>query len=429
MNRRQFIHRLALAGGVYALPRFMPEAFAQTSFAGKLLITVQVRGGWDVASFCDPKKNVSGQKIITNWSKTADIGTAGNLRYAPFAGNKVLFDAHFSKMLVINGVDMQTNAHDTGVVCSWSGRTALGYPSLTALYAAAVAPNLALSYLNFGGYGQTAGLINSTRIASPDLIKNIIYPNLNESNNQSFVEDADWQRIQTLQIQNMQQLVADRKALLQDQRNRQNLLSAIQNTDSLKAFGALMPASSDLQAVRKVNNTNANSSIHQQIQMTLLAFKSGLTVSSDVYDGGFDTHDTHDTEHAAALSNVASAVDYLWTTAEQLGLANRLLVVIGSDFGRTPYYNANDGKDHWPIGSYVIMEKNAGYTNRIIGETDEAQNARVINPATMTRNDSNGTIIYSKHVHRALRKYLGIDNSAAAKNFPLNNTEDFAFFS
>ena len=38
-------------------------------------------------------------------------------------------------------------------------------------------------------------------------------------------------------------------------------------------------------------------------------------------------------------------------------------------------------------------------------------------------------IPYPKHVHKALRRYLGVANSPGAQRFPFNNTEDFAFFS
>ena len=64
-----------------------------------------------------------------------------------------------------------------------------------------------------------------------------------------------------------------------------------------------------------------------------------------------------------------------------------------------------------------------------MGETDGLHIARRINPRTLRRDDADGTIIYPKHVHKALRRYLGIKNSAGAKRFPFNNTEDFAFFS
>ena len=35
---------------------------------------------------------------------------------------------------------------------------------------------------------------------------------------------------------------------------------------------------------------------------------------------------------------------------------------------------------------------------------------------------------YPKHVHKVLRRYLGIANTPGAQRFPFNNTENFAFF-
>ena len=60
--------------------------------------------------------------------------------------------------------------------------------------------------------------------------------------------------------------------------------------------------------------------------------------------------------------------------------------------------------------------------------TDDLHFAHRINPSTLKRDDANGTIIYPKHVHKALRRYLGIENTPGAQRFPFNNTEDCAFF-
>ena len=54
--------------------------------------------------------------------------------------------------------------------------------------------------------------------------------------------------------------------------------------------------------------------------------------------------------------------------------------------------------------------------------------AQKISPRTLRRDDANGTIIYPKHFHNALRRYLGIENSPGAQRFPFNDTEDFVFF-
>ena len=58
----------------------------------------------------------------------------------------------------------------------------------------------------------------------------------------------------------------------------------------------------------------------------------------------------------------------------------------------------------------------------------EAQLNKRINPTTLKRDDANGTIIYPQHVHKALRRYLGVKNSLGAQRFPFNNTEEFGFF-
>ena len=164
----------------------------------------------------------------------------------------------------------------------------------------------------------------------------------------------------------------------------------------------------------------------------LQAFKTFIDevedVAADLWLGGFDTHADHDPDHEWLLGNLTDSVDYLWDYAEEHGVADRMVVVIGSDFGRTNFYNAQSGKDHWPIGSFVVMEKNQPWTGRAVGETDGLHFAQRIHPRTLRRDDRGGTIIYPKHMHKALRRYLGIANTPGAQRFPFNNTEDFAFF-
>ena len=81
-------------------------------------------------------------------------------------------------MLVINGVDAQTNSHDAGIVHNWSGRISEGYPTTTALLAAQNGPGMAMPYLSFGGFSNTAGIATFTRLNDPRLIVNIATPEL-----------------------------------------------------------------------------------------------------------------------------------------------------------------------------------------------------------------------------------------------------------
>ena len=74
------------------------------------------------------------------------------------------------------------------------------------------------------------------------------------------------------------------------------------------------------------------------------------------------------------------------------------------------------------------MEKNKPWTNRVVGETDELHFARRINPRTLRRDDAGGTLIHPKHVHKALRRYLGIENTQESRQFPFASTEDLPLF-
>lgn len=160
----------------------------------------------------------------------------------------------------------------------------------------------------------------------------------------------------------------------------------------------------------------------------MLAFRAKVAVSADLYLGGFDTHDNHDENQGWLLGNLTDSIDYLWDSAEIHGLADRLVVVIGSDFGRTNNYNADEGKDHWPIGSFVVMEKNQRWTNRVVGETDELHFARKISPGTLRRDDASGILIHPRHVHQALRRYLAIDGTEGSRQFPFRGTENLPLF-
>ncbi len=436
MNRRSFIKSLAWAAGFPALGGLNGSLLAQSAYTGKLLLTVQLEGGADVTSFCDPKMNTPGELEINRWARSGEIQQAGNIAYAPFADNARFFDKYYPDMLVINGVDAQTNSHSVGVVHNWSGRNSDGYPSITALMAAHHAPDLPLAYLNFGGFGDTSGIIRSTVIDDVFQLRDVVFPNTPsfedeegaaEAQNARYRRESDWQRIQALQLQNMQRLVGESGIPAGNRLHREAYLDAFSKAEGIKEFGNRLPTASSIEAIREVGEDE--STLHRQIQAALLAFSSGVSIAADVIDGDFDTHDNHDQRHSPLLANTTDAIDYLWTYAEELGLADRLVVLVGSDFGRTPHYNSGQGKDHWPIGSYIVMEKNAGFTNRVIGETDGGHNAFSISPSSLQRDSVEGVIIKPAHIHKALRRYLGLEQSSAAQFYQFNSVENFNFFS
>ena len=421
MKRREMLKTLIAAGA--AASGFRLPLVHAADYRGKLFVFVQADGAWDPTSFCDPKANTPGEPVINHWAERDEVRQAGNIAYAPFARNGAFFEKYHRRMLVINGVDAQTNSHTVGVVHNWSGRNAEGYPTTTALLAAHYAPALPVPYLSFGGFSATAGITRFTRIDNAHLLHSVANPAT-----EMFTE-ASWEAIESYQKATAMRLASSPGLLPGDVHHRAFYRSAFA-TEGLKAYADAVPPENELQQEETHSGPVRAyiSTLRRQAQLTVLAFKTGVAVAADLWLGGFDTHTYHDPDHEWLLGNLTDSVDYLWEYAEEHGVADRMVMVIGSDFGRTNFYNSVDGKDHWPIGSFIVMEKDQPWTGRAVGETDELHFSQRINPRTLRRDDRNGTIIYPKHVHKALRRYLGIANTPGAQRFPFNNTEDFAFF-
>ena len=403
-----------------------------TNNPDRFLVCVQVRGGWDPTSFCDPKTNVPGERVINHWAQTAEIEQSGNIPYAPFGANAQFFEKYYDRILVINGVDSQTNSHDVGVVNGWSGRVASGYPSISALYASD-SVGMALPYLSFGGYSQTHGVTRLTRLQGGKVLQHVGRPNQKLWNAEStFVGEEDWKSLQEFSVESARSRLRDDSVISSSSRLTSNYLDAMSTTDQISEYADEIDMLDGLEPVQaKASETGKTfrSTLRRQSQMAVLAFKSGVSVSADLNIGGFDSHDSHDANHAVTMALLTDGIDFLWDFAETHGIADKLFVLIGSEFGRTNFYNKDEGKDHWPIGSYLLMEKGKNWTNRVVGSTDASHFAQKINSETLAPDDSMGSVILRpKHVHQSIRRYLGIEDSVLVQQFPLHSSEQIDFF-
>ena len=429
MDRRYFLKSLGAASAFAALPASFKLHAAPGDYSGKLLVNVQCHGGWDVTSFCDPKMNVSGEREINRWARTGEIGTVGNLSYAPIGDNANFFQKYYRDMLVINGIDSQTNSHTAGLANNVSGRLAEGFPTLTALFASINAPNLPFSLINNGGYSHTGDLIRYTRLGKPHQLLNLLNPNKNKktylSRNMPLLLESDWDLITAARNRRLSAMTQAAGQTARQARNRANYQSALNNSGGLSDFAAALGDAGELQPPVQFGNLWSN--FKGQTQLALLAMSSGVTCAADLLHGGFDTHQNHDAAGHELLSALTDGLDYLWTYAEQLGIADRLVVVVTSDFGRTPFYNNDDGKDHWPVTSTIVMERNTTWGNRVVGATDAGHHALAIDTQSMQA-DTQGSYLYSKDVVQGLRNYLNIGDHANADSFNLATTENFNFF-
>ncbi|MGJ8678972.1 DUF1501 domain-containing protein [Paraglaciecola sp.] len=410
LNRRQFIKFGASASLVSGVSSPFNVMAAQSAAPENFYVFFQVEGAWDVSSFCDPKINESDAEPINNWAvgKTAkDIGIAGNIPYAPWANNaKQFFDDYHQHMLVVNGVDSQTNSHNTGQIYNFSGRLAAGYPTVSALAAKAHGGDLPASYLSMGKYSETARLVRGNRLGSPSDLVNIINPN-SAINAGSYFPDDDWLKIRNAHQARVARLNEAANLSPRQKFNRNLFQQAINNGEQLDALSDALSKTID----PSIDSSNSvRDQFYKKIDITLGCFLGGTSVSADISLKGFDTHSNHDARHKTRLEWLIAGITRLWEKAESVGIADKLNVVISSDFSRTPYYNSGNGKDHWPIGSAIFMKKNAPWGNRVVGATDATQNVIKINPATLQEDSSDsGIIIYPKDIIAASRQLFSVD--------------------
>ncbi len=421
-HRRDFLKLLGVAGlsAFTPFPRSLARAQSVDPYDGPLFITIAAGGGWDPTSFCDPKVNIPGEPEISQWARTGVVQTIASspITYAPFANNAAFFTRFHGDTLVLNGVDTETNSHDTGVRNNWSGRVPPGYPSFSALAAAALGADLPLPYLTNAGYRETGGLSTYTELSSARDLQDLVDPNRVPNHDDRFYHDAD-------ELVLIEQHQADRLALLAERggllprslRAIDNLALARASRDQLRALILSLP--DDLVDSTDVNGFN--NPLLQQAQLALICCSAGLTVACDLEIGGFDTHQNHDNSSRSRVQQLENGITYLWDTAEELGLASRLVVLVASDFGRTPSYNDGNGKDHWPISSALIMAQGAAWTDRVIGLTDEGHNAISIDPDTFQASNAADAIrILPAHVHQTMRRLAGIENHVYSRRYPLD---------
>jgi hypothetical protein len=417
MDRRDFIKLASLAGmsvagapllgraehGEYTDPG-RPQALGD-DYQGPLFVAVQAHGGWDPTMLCDPKGNALNQSF-----GEGDIGTAGNLRYAPIASAKAFFDANYSRMMVINGVDTSTNAHDAGQRNCVSGRLGEGYPNIAALAAGVGAPQRPMSFISFGPYDRTGGLVAPVRNGNQERLSDLSFPE-----RMNAVDPAGGS-YHTPYAHEIIRLAREKRAADLQKRNQlprfknamSSMLTARSGSKELQNLQAVLP------------EPNANPLL-RQAELVVAAYKAGIGVAGNLFHSNFDTHSDHDNAQGDRMNEIVGLVSFLWQEAERQGVADKLCVLMCSDFGRTPQYNGANGKDHWSITSMIAM--GAGIPgNRVVGQTDGGHNAMLLDPATLqpTTDAAKGVRLSPAHVHRGLRRLLGIEGTAADDMFPLS---------
>jgi hypothetical protein len=418
MNRRDFLKLTSATGlclgGGSLLGRAWADGKAEpggpVGYVGPLLVMVQAVGGWEPTLFCDPKAN------LNNSYGDADVKQAGAIPYAPLGAEAdTFFGDHHGHMTVINGVDTATNNHESGRRNMASGRLGTGYPNLAAMVAGVKSPESPMAFLTFGGYDRTGGVVAPVRDGNVNRLAELAFPERIDAANvdsPTYHSAAAQEIITAAREERTNELFAAQE-LPRYQRSLDQLITARAGASDLKLLQDVLP----------VADANAD---NRKCQLIMAAYKAGIAVSANLSMTNFDTHSNHDTDHRAALNALLRVVNFLWAEAARQGVDDKLVVLMSSDFGRTPGYNSNGGKDHWSISSMIALG-NGIPGERVVGLTTDGHMPIPLNPATLTEaaeEEADGVRIEPMHVHRAMRRFMEVEGSDIDKAFPLGDEED-----
>ncbi|MBL9114281.1 MAG: DUF1501 domain-containing protein [Verrucomicrobiaceae bacterium] len=90
----------------------------------------------------------------------------------------------------------------------------------------------------------------------------------------------------------------------------------------------------------------------------------------EVQTGGWDMHNDVDQNMTTTGGGMDKAFAALISDLAERGLLESTLVVLGSEFGRTPDINENDGRDHYPVAYSTVFAGGGIKGGFVYGSTD-----------------------------------------------------------
>jgi len=142
----------------------------------------------------------------------------------------------------------------------------------------------------------------------------------------------------------------------------------------------------------KTKERYGNNGFGQGLILARRLVEAGARFIEVVY-GGWDMHNNH----AAALRGRVPALDRglsgLIEDLNSRGLLKKTLVVVASEFGRTPKISQRNGRDHWPKAWSHVLAGGGVKGGAVYGATDATASTIKDNP--VTPQDFNATIAYA----------------------------------
>ncbi len=414
----------SLLAGIAGSSVLTARAALREGFAGssrpraatpKRLIMVLAGGGWDVTCCLDPKLHapeIEGPEV--DFPEDEGLATYGGITIASNTVARPQVDAFFEqwheKVAIINGIRVDAIAHGSARARMLTGSRVQGKPDLGAIAGATLGGELPLGYIDAGGSGRFGALAASSgRIGYQSQLRMLVdrakaYPAPEGSGvtyPQYLLSETDVSAGDAYLRARSEQLRAGRgSASARDLEMMAALDEARERASRLIDFS---PQFSD--SLRLGRHPDA-----ADLATLTAELLRAEVCQSILLSGGedFDTHQNNVDQHAS-FNGLFETLSLLSSAIEDAGLWDDTVMLVTSDFTRTPKRNAEAGKNHWPINSAIVMGAGVKPGGAVYGgTTDDTFDARRVDFATGQADDA-GDILSFEHLGAGLLELIGVD--------------------
>lgn len=384
LSRRQFAAGTAKAAFGLSMMPVLDNVMAQSGNVGKAkhLIYFYMGGGMTHIDSFDPKPDAPSEYA----GPIGSIGTnVDGIRLGTYFENLA---KKADKLAIVNTLTQKTGDHDGGrywMLTGYQKRATIVHPEMLAwkqkFHGSKEGSSMPASFIIGGGALPGSGFMGPSFSPLPigDPARGL--PN---SKSQAADDSRDKKRMEALQTFNesftnkfkTEEVVAYNQYY-------DNTMSFLQS-DELEVF--------DLAKESQAERDKFGGNNHRMGQAALLAARlvesgvGGVRISG----GGCDNHSEISAGFQGAANQLDVAFSALIDRLEASGKLQETLIVVGTEFGRTPKINANAGRDHYPRCFSGVMAGGGIVGGQKYGKSDDRGVAVEENP--VTPEDYNATI-------------------------------------
>lgn len=376
LTRRHLLSASAALGAGLALPRTAHAAAARD----RRFVFVLAQGGWDPTAVFAPLFD----DAMVDMDPDAQRGTAGNLVYTDSEARpsvRRFFDAWHARTTILNGVLVSSVAHPACVQLTLTGRIS-GYADWASVLANDRADDFSLPSVVLSGAsypGTYSGAV--ARTGSQAQLAGLLSGEL-ASDRPVSVPSAAIQALESSWL---------------GERATRAVATARAGSDAAM-YGAWQAANARAEALKALDvaiDWETGGDLVAECQLAARLLGVGLSRCVSITTGDFDSHAMNHVyqqlNFEALFTGLTALMDALSGTEGTSGgtLADETVVVVLSEMGRTPRLNLDDGKDHWPYTSALLI--GAGLEgDRVVGGFDDLFYGQRLDPDTCEVDASRG---------------------------------------